>query len=299
MHKIIITFVLLVSINGLFAQKNINNYKYIIVPDQYDFLKTEDQYQLNSLTKFLFEKSGFIAFLNNEKPVEAVKNNCSALNVKVVNESSMFTTKLKIQLIDCYNTIVFETLTAKSKEKDFKRAYHAALRSAFEEIEELNYSYTPSTNKEPITETKKVVETKVEIVPEVKEVEPGIVKGEVELVNKKPAVVLKKKKEIKAPKQNAPKQKVTKQEKVVSKSIIGNYAFKQWGKSTITANGDNYVIKGGDENFQFATIYKTSTPNTYIIKYVTHKQPRLVKITSEGNLTIDSESEVEVVKKVN
>lgn len=294
MRKIIITFVLLVSINGLFAQKSVNNYKYIIVPDQYDFLKTKDQYQLNSLTKFLFDRAGFISYLNDNKPVEVIKNNCSSLNVRLVNESSMFTTKLKIELIDCYNAKIFETQTAKSKIKDYKRAYHAALRKAFEEIEELNYKYTPLDNESTSIEIKEVEETKVEVVQEVEEVEPGIVKGEVELVNKKPAVVLKKKPEVKAPKQ----MKATKLEKVISKSIIGEYQFKQWGKSSITANGDNYVIKGGDENFQFATIYKTSMPNVFIIKYVTHKQPRLLKINSEGNLKVDSENGVEVVKRM-
>ena len=40
----------------LFGQQSINAYKYIIVPKNYDFLRLEDQYQLNSLTKFLFTK---------------------------------------------------------------------------------------------------------------------------------------------------------------------------------------------------------------------------------------------------
>ncbi len=30
---------------------NLNNYKYVLVPKKFDFLKEADQYQLNSLTK--------------------------------------------------------------------------------------------------------------------------------------------------------------------------------------------------------------------------------------------------------
>ena len=48
----------LVFISGAFSQTNLNNYKYVIVPKKYDFLKEEDQFRLNGLTKFLFEKYG-------------------------------------------------------------------------------------------------------------------------------------------------------------------------------------------------------------------------------------------------
>ena len=41
------------------AQENVNNYKYIIVPKKFDFLKEENQYRVNTFTKFLFEKQGF------------------------------------------------------------------------------------------------------------------------------------------------------------------------------------------------------------------------------------------------
>ncbi|MDV7185772.1 hypothetical protein R3X25_00640 [Lutibacter sp. TH_r2] len=290
MRKIIIVLVLLANINLGFAQKSVNNYKYIIVPNQFEFLKNEDQYQVNSLTKFLFERAGFDAYMASDITVDVVKDNCLALKAKVIEESSMFTTRAKIQLIDCFNEVVFETHTAKTKEKEFKKAYHAVVREAFEDIENLNYSYKPLNS---INTTKKAIEEKVVEKPVVtektvevekvkkitKKVEPEVVKGEVELVNKKPAKALEK-------------------VKLFSKSILGTYTFKQWGKSVVSADGDNFVIKGGDENFEFAAIYKTSTPNTYIIKYVTYKQPRLLKITSKGNLEIDTDNGVEEIKRV-
>ena len=63
MNKLIlVAFFLIFSSYLSFAQKNINNYKFIIVPKQYEFQKSEDSYQINSLTKFLFERDGFITF---------------------------------------------------------------------------------------------------------------------------------------------------------------------------------------------------------------------------------------------
>ena len=46
----------------LTAQNPLNAYAYVIVPEQFSFLDGPDQYQLNSLTKFLLEKKGFVVF---------------------------------------------------------------------------------------------------------------------------------------------------------------------------------------------------------------------------------------------
>ena len=44
---------------SLYAQTGLNQYKYVSVPDRFDFLKTNDQYQMSSLTQFLLTKKGF------------------------------------------------------------------------------------------------------------------------------------------------------------------------------------------------------------------------------------------------
>ena len=48
------------------AQTSVNQYQYVIVPSQYTFLKVNDEFKLNTLTKMLFEKYGFKVFLNSE-----------------------------------------------------------------------------------------------------------------------------------------------------------------------------------------------------------------------------------------
>ena len=62
LKKILLTVSFILMYFTGIAQKNINDYKYIIVPKTFDFLNSEDQYQLNSLTKFLFNKYDFEAY---------------------------------------------------------------------------------------------------------------------------------------------------------------------------------------------------------------------------------------------
>ena len=158
-------FILLILTTSVFAQKNINNYKYVIVPKKLDFVKKEDQYQTSSLTKFLFNKYGFTTILSDEKlPDDLAKNRCLGLTGVVKDESGMFSTKTVVELRDCFNNIVFSSTEGKSKQKEYKKAYHESIRDAFKSIEALKYSYVPLKGEE--IEEPVVLNTKV-IVPKV------------------------------------------------------------------------------------------------------------------------------------
>lgn len=143
MKKLLFLFTLIVS-KSVFAQKTINDYKYIIVPNQFEFVKSPDKYRTSSLTKFLFNKYGFTAYLSSDKlPNDLVQNRCLALIASVKNNSNMFTTKNLIELKDCNNNVVFTSQEGKSKEKDYKKAYHEAIRGAFSSVKKMNYRYVP------------------------------------------------------------------------------------------------------------------------------------------------------------
>ncbi|TNJ43774.1 hypothetical protein KFZ70_07785 [Tamlana fucoidanivorans] len=143
------TVVLMCFMAGvMFAQKSINNYKYVIVPNKFDFLKEKDQYQLNSLTKFLFNKYGFEAIMEGgEYPEDLNFNRCLALKTDVNKDSGMFKTKLTVILKDCNERVVYTSEIGDSREKEFKKAYNEALRHAFNSIEALNYKYEPVNDK--------------------------------------------------------------------------------------------------------------------------------------------------------
>ncbi|MGS2763623.1 hypothetical protein [Sinomicrobium sp. M5D2P9] len=144
MKKIIVFAFVIFGMFAGFAQSSVNGYKYVIVPKKFDFLKKENQYQVNALAKFLFEKYNFNAVYTNNLTEEMEQNSCLALRADVRDDSNMFTTKLIVELTNCRGEVVFVSEEGKSKEKDYKAAYQDALRKAFLSVEELNYSYDPS-----------------------------------------------------------------------------------------------------------------------------------------------------------
>ncbi|MFD0989899.1 hypothetical protein ACFQ1R_07315 [Mariniflexile jejuense] len=156
--KYIAILLMFFTASSLFSQSKLNNYKYVIVPNKYDFLKENDQYQLNSLTEFLFNKYGFKALMEGSKyPDDLVKNRCLALKSNLIKDSGMFKTKLAIELKNCDDQVVFTSDIGESREKEYNRAYTEALRAAFESVEALNYKYEPSTSVATTT----IIEEKV------------------------------------------------------------------------------------------------------------------------------------------
>jgi hypothetical protein len=159
--SVLITCFIVVSV---FSQSNLNDYKYVIVPNKFDFLKEQDQYQLNSLTKFLFNKYGFEAIMEGDVyPVDLGGNRCLALRSDVLKESGMFKTKLTVELKDCNDQVVYTSVVGESREKEYKKSYVEALRQAFKSIESLNYSYVPNKNSAAISTVKKEATHAVEI----------------------------------------------------------------------------------------------------------------------------------------
>jgi hypothetical protein len=136
MKKYIILLVVLASSLG-FSQ-TINDYKYAIVPSKFAFLKEKDQYRLNTLTKMLMEKYGFITFFDTDiLPAEVASDNCNKVFVEVQNNGSMFLTKVSVVLRDCKNAVLLTSLEGKSREKEYQVAYNLALREAFDSFETL------------------------------------------------------------------------------------------------------------------------------------------------------------------
>jgi hypothetical protein len=128
-----------------FSQNSVNDYKYVIVPNDYDFLDEEDEFRINSLTKFLFEKYGFIALMEDEnRPIDLMYNPCLALKADVLDDSGTFKTKLAIELKNCNDELIFVSEQGESFDKKYAIAYNKALRDAFMYVAALKYSYKPN-----------------------------------------------------------------------------------------------------------------------------------------------------------
>jgi len=182
MKKLLIfTFVFIGFLSSTFGQ-DLNSYKYVLVPSSFEFLKEPNQYQLNKLTKFLFDKYGFEAYVEDEElPIELSQNRCTALIANVKNDSGLFSTKLVVVLKDCKNNQIFISEEGSSREKDYKTAYHEALRNAFESISALNYKFEGEVSTAPAPKSENVVQ--LVIVPKTKAepVDQEIIPAEVEV----------------------------------------------------------------------------------------------------------------------
>jgi hypothetical protein len=124
------------------SQNTINSYKYVLVPQKFGFLNSDDEYGLNSTTKSLLEQKGFTVFWSNGNlPQALAANRCTALLVEVTQRKALFTTNLTLLLKDCSGNIIFKGKEGRSWEKEFPVAYGEALKNAFTSLNALPYKY--------------------------------------------------------------------------------------------------------------------------------------------------------------
>lgn len=179
--KTIYTLIFILTFSSVYSQqKKINNYKYLIVPERFSFLKKTDQYQTSSLTKFLFKKNGFNVMLDSEElPLELKNDPCKALKIIIQDKSSMFKTAVLIELRDCFNKVLYTSKEGGSRIKDYKKSYQEAIRRAHASMS--NFVYEPSlevaiSNNNEILEStnnKKVI-VKNDVEKEVTDIKPVV-----------------------------------------------------------------------------------------------------------------------------
>tara|TARA_R110000868_G_scaffold7840_2_gene41278 strand:- start:734 stop:1576 length:843 start_codon:yes stop_codon:yes gene_type:complete len=182
MKKIVFILLLTFCLQS-FGQNEINNYKYIIVPKQFDAFKNPNQYQTSTLIKYLFTEKGFNVIYDDALPAELSSNRCLGLLVALNDESGMFSTKASLSLKDCNSKEIYKTEEGLSKIKEYKSSYDEAIREAFNSsFANFNYSYKKETSA-PITvsfknDVKEVKEKSIPVEKIVKQVdsEAGAIK---------------------------------------------------------------------------------------------------------------------------
>jgi len=140
MNKLLCLLIVFVGLSStvLSQNNNLNDYSYIIVPTKFDFLQEEDQFQLNSMTKFFLTKYGFNALFNTEVPDNARR--CDGIWAEVIKSSGLVYTKLEVVIKDCKGNELFRSQEGKSKYKQYQKAYQDALRKTFMSFKTLNVS---------------------------------------------------------------------------------------------------------------------------------------------------------------
>lgn len=127
MKKTLCLVVILFSVATIAQQ----NHEVIILPKKFGFLKEENKFNLNALTKSFFETEGFtVYYAEDTLPKDIANNSCASMFADVIENNNFFTTKLEVVLKDCQNLVLVSSKIGTSKEKDHFKAHNEALRSA-------------------------------------------------------------------------------------------------------------------------------------------------------------------------
>jgi hypothetical protein len=193
---------LLTSVIG-FSQ-TVNDYKAVIVPLRYDFLKSENQYRMSTMTKANLNKAGFQAFYGNEELPAGFAERCDLLYVDVKKDNGFLVTKLFVEFKDCYGKVIYTSEIGKSKEKDYEAAYRECLDLAFVSINALHYKYSgktagvakTNTIAAPVTTSVVAATTAAVAVPVTDVKDPNLLYAQptengYQLIDKTPKVVMK------------------------------------------------------------------------------------------------------------
>ncbi|MBS1567283.1 MAG: hypothetical protein JST39_23070 [Bacteroidetes bacterium] len=142
--------ILILFVTAGYSQNTLNAYKYVLVPERFDFSKEDNQYGLNTTTKILLEQKGFTVFYAGEQLPPALMNaRCNMLKAEMTAKNGMFVTSLTLLLKDCQGNTIFKGKEGKSREKDFPVAYDEALRNAFASLNAVPYKYDSTLLAQP------------------------------------------------------------------------------------------------------------------------------------------------------
>ncbi|ARN78174.1 hypothetical protein BST97_09300 [Nonlabens spongiae] len=113
-----------------------SDYKYIEVPNQYEFQHEPNEYRLNDLAVFELKKKGYEAFKSTS--VQPQDKNIGACNTLVmdIEESGILSRSFILNFKNCDGEIVYSTIKGTGREKDNQKAYFTAMRETIRSMPE-------------------------------------------------------------------------------------------------------------------------------------------------------------------
>ena len=120
----------------LSSAQELSDYKYIEVPNQYEFQHEPNEYRLNDLAVFELKKKGYEAFKSTSvQPLDKNKGICNTLLMDIDN-SGAFNRSFVLHFKNCDGEIVYSTIKGTGREKDNQKAYFTAMREAIRSMPE-------------------------------------------------------------------------------------------------------------------------------------------------------------------
>jgi len=143
------------------AQKELNAYKYIIIPSRFDFQKEANEYGVNLLLKYKFQQLGFESYLDTDDlPKELLTNTCLYATPVLHTKSNMFKTVVSIELFDCTKKSLYKTQEGSSTSKNFKASYNEAIRKSLKSFGDYKLEYTLIKEEVVVKENNRLVKNK-------------------------------------------------------------------------------------------------------------------------------------------
>ncbi|ESU22098.1 hypothetical protein FEDK69T_20740 [Flavobacterium enshiense DK69] len=156
-----ITLLIALLFTSFAFSQDVSDYKYIIVPKKFSFLKEANMYNLNALTKTVFENQGYEVYYDGDVfPQELAENRCRALFADMLENNTLLSTKIKIELKDCRNQVVYVSEEGVSREKDYAKGYVQAFRTVGKSLEILKSKPNQDVVKMPV-KTSEVIQPTV------------------------------------------------------------------------------------------------------------------------------------------
>ena len=153
MKKILALLIALFSIIS-FAQKK----QIILISSKFDFQKEKNSYNINNMLKAILTSNNYEVYFDDAVfPLEIAQNRCNALTGVLVDNSNLFLTKVKLQIKDCQNNLLFETAEVKSREKNIQDGFIEVIKLLSPEIKK----YKPAVfkNKDVVVPSSEIIAT--------------------------------------------------------------------------------------------------------------------------------------------
>lgn len=153
MKKILALLIALFSIIS-FAQKK----QVILISSKFDFQKEKNSYNINNMLKAILTSNNYEVYFDDAVlPIEIAQNRCNALTGVLVDNSNLFLTKVKLQIKDCQNNLLFETADVKSREKNIQDGFIEVIKLLSPEIKK----YKPAVfkNKDVVVPSSEIIAT--------------------------------------------------------------------------------------------------------------------------------------------
>ncbi len=144
------------------SAQELSDYKYIEVPNQYEFQHEPNEYRLNDLAVFELKKKGYEAFKSTSvQPFDKNIGTCNTL-VMDIDESGTFSRSFILNFKSCDGETVYSTIKGTGREKDNQKAYFTAMREAIRSMPEAMQTKS-STTEGTVTKIPDTVETQPKV----------------------------------------------------------------------------------------------------------------------------------------